>query len=215
MKPAYILTAAACAAFLSTGTTAGAEDIRSGTVMTHPSQGAEQIVDGGQAQMVRADNGVLVNLVTTNLVPGNVHTLWFVVIAAPENCAASPCTGGDVLGNTSVVQADAGYAGGAVADANGSLAFTHFQPQGALINGWFERGLVDADTSEIHLVVKDHGPAIEGRLGEMLTTFREGCTTESINPAFPDVAFADGTSGPNTCALVQHAAFVVPQDNTN
>lgn len=214
MKTTSTLITAACAAVIA-ATPAVAEDIRVSASITHPSQGAEQIVEGGSARMVIADNGVLVNYATHALTPGNIHTLWFVVIASPENCSASPCTGGDVLGNTDVVSADAGYAGGAIADEDGALTFTHFQSNGPLINGWFNRGLVDASTSEVHLVIKDHGPALEGRLGEMLTTFRDGCATDSINPAFPEIAFADGSVGPNTCALVQYSAFTVPQGVTN
>ena len=210
MKPTISLLAAACATAL-VGLPASAADLRTSPVMTHPSQGDVTRVADANARMVMADNGVFVSFDTQGLKSGHVHTLWFVAIAAPENCASTPCSGKDVLMNSDVVQSDAGFAGGAVADANGTIRFTHFQPEGDLINGWFDRGLSDPSRSEIHLVVKDHGPAIEERLGDMLTTFRDGCTTESISPAFPAAAFADGNLGPNTFALVQFTTFASDQ----
>lgn len=185
-----------------------ASDLKQATVMTHPSQGAEQVVETAKAQLAAVDGGAFVSFDTVGLKPGHVHTLWFVAISNPSVCATVPCTGKDVLLNTDAVQADAGFAGGVIAKEDGSASFAFFQPQGALTNGWFGRGLNDVENSEIHLVVKDHGPIIEGRVTEMLSTFRDACRTDSISPAFPEVAFADGEEGPNTCALVQHTAFL-------
>jgi hypothetical protein len=195
-------------AFSVFATNAFANGITYSTVNTHPSQGPEATVEEASARLVPTDDGAFVSLNTSGLKPGHVHTLWFVTIANPAACASSPCTGKDVLKNTDAVEGDAGFAGGVVADESGAARFSHFQETGPLINGWFGRGLGDIATTEIHLVIKDHGPIIEGRLDQMLTTFRDACRTDSINPAFPDVAFADGEAGPNTCALVQYTAFL-------
>lgn len=196
---------AASALYATSGHTA---DLTQSTVLTHPSQGTETVVENAVARLVATDAGVFVSLDTTDLTPGHVHTLWFVAIANPADCATVPCTGKDVLLNTDVVHADAGFAGGVIADEDGVARFAHFQPYGALVNGWFGNGLGDAANSEIHLVVKDHGLVIDGRVDAMLSTFRDACRTDSISPAFPDIAFADGAEGPNTCALVQHTAFL-------
>lgn len=185
-----------------------ASDLMQSAVKTHPSQGVEVVVNDALAQLIAVDGGAFVSLETQGLAPGHVHTLWFVAISNPAACATVPCTGKDVLLNTEAVQGDAGFAGGIVADEEGKAQFAHFQPLGPLTNGWFGTGLGEVATSEIHLVIKDHGPIIEGRVPQMLSTFRDACRTDSISPAFPDIAFADGDEGPNTCALVQHTAFL-------
>ena len=60
---------------------------------------------------------------------------------------------------------------------------------------------------EVHLVLNDHGPVIEGRTADMLSTYRGGCTTESIPAPMPASARASGTPGPNQCRLVQFSIF--------
>lgn len=210
MKMSANLSCALGAALFST-TAAMAADTSVSRVMTHPSQGPEVVIDRAEARLAAVEDGVFVNFATNGLKAGHVHTMWFVTIANPAACATSPCTGKDVLKNTDVVVADAAFAGGAIANAEGVARFAHFQPKGALEDGWFGHGLGDIASSEIHLVIKDHGPQIEGRVDQMLATFRDGCLTESISPAFPDVAFADGQEGPNTCALVQHTAFLASE----
>ena len=187
---------------------ASAADMVESTVFTHPSQGDVTEVAMATGRMMAGENGVFVNLDTVGVKPGHAHTLWFVAIGNPAACATSPCSGKDVLKNTDAVAADAGFAGGVIADEDGAARFAYFQAQGALTNGWFETGLNDIASTEIHLVVKDHGPILDGRAAEMLSTFRDGCLTDSISPAFPEVAFADGAEGPNTCALVQYTVFM-------
>ena len=206
MKLANSLPALALGLMAASG--ANASDLKQSTIMTHPSQGPEMAVEAASAQLAAVDGGAFVSFETTGLKPGHVHTLWFVAISNPAACASVPCTGKDVLLNTEAVKGDAGFAGGVIAAEDGSASFAHFQPQGALTNGWFGTGLNDVATSEIHLVVKDHGPVIEGRVADMLSTFRDACRTDSIPAAFPEIAFADGAEGPNTCALVQHTAFL-------
>ena len=201
----HIAMLAASACFANSG---DAAELLQSPVMTHPSQGAETVVQNATAKMVAVDGGVFVSFDTQDLAPGHAHTLWFVAISNPSACASVPCTGKDVLLNSDAVKSDAGFAGGVIAAKDGSASFAHFQPQGALVNGWFGAGLNDVSTSEIHLVVKDHGPLIEGRVADMLSTFRDACRTDSIPAAFPEIAFADGEEGPNTCALVQHTAFL-------
>ncbi|MEM6387901.1 MAG: hypothetical protein AAF718_16875 [Pseudomonadota bacterium] len=206
MKLTTSLPALALGLVAATG--ANASDLKQSAIMTHPSQGPETVVEAATAQLVAVDGGAFVSFDTTGLKPGHVHTLWFVAISNPAACASVPCTGKDVLLNTEAVQGDAGFARGVIADEDGSASYAHYQPQCPLTNGWFGTGLNEVASSEIHLVVKDHGPIIEGRVPEMLSTFRDACRTDSIPTAFPEIAFADGEEGPNTCALVQHTAFL-------
>ena len=188
-------------------TAASAGDLRTSTIFTHPSRGDVTAVDGAVARMTAMEEGVFVNFETAGLKPGHAHTLWFVTVGNPAACAKSPCTGKDVLLSSDAVQSDAGFAGGVIADDEGRAIFAAFQPVGPVPGGWFGHGFTGADTSEVHLVIKDHGPLIEGREAAMLGTFRDACTEESIPAPFPAISRADGMEGPNTCALVQFSIF--------
>ena len=187
------------------GSSAEAQDA---SVNWHPNSGnGTGVVQGARAQLVRTDGNVSASLHTNNLNPGNVYTLWWIVINNPEECGVSPCTAGDVLSNTYALQADVTYGGGIVAGGSGMGTLSSHLSVGDLSNSWFGYGFQDARNSEIHLVVNDHGPKIPGLVGEMLHTYRGGCTNESLPGLFPDTAKNDGTPGDNTCRLYQDAIF--------
>lgn len=202
-----IFTFAALAAAASTAAHAG--DLRTTQIFSHPSQGDVAAIAGAASNMVATQEGVFVNFETNGLTPGNAYTLWFIAIGEPAACATSPCTGKDVLTQTAAVSADVGFADGAIAGPDGSAEFARFQPFGQIKDGWFGTGIENADATEVHLMVKDHGPVIAGREGEMLSSFRDGCAEDSIPAIFPDVARSNGAVGPNACADVQFAIFTV------
>lgn len=204
-------TFAAFAAAAISATTATAGEIRSSAVKSHPSQGEVSTVANATARMQANKDGIFVNFETTGLIPGNVHTLWLVTINEPGACETVPCTSKDVLKRTDTVKADVGYAGGIIPGENGMGSFAAFQPMGKLNGAWFSDGLKGTDNLEVHLVINDHGPAIDGMTGEMLSTYRAGCTDESIPAPMPATARADGTAGPNQCRLVQFSIFQ-PED---
>lgn len=184
-----------------------ADTIRTAPVKSHPSQGDVKVVDGATARMAVHDDGIFVNVDTQSLTPGNVHTLWLVVINNPAACEGENCTSKDVLKRSDIVDSDVGYAGGVVVDENGDARFAYHQTEGALNGAWFGAGLKASDAAEIHLVVNDHGPMIEGRIDQMLATYRDGCTDESIPAPMPDIARVQGEAGPNQCRLMQFAIF--------
>ncbi len=199
-------------AALSLGTTALAGSPESANVITHPSQGDKTVVEGAQATLVRHEDGVFANFETSGLTPGNVNTIWFVVVNSPENCETPhACTSKDVLKRTDAVNADVTGGAGVIVAEDGTATFNWHQPEGAMKTGWFEDGLINADVAEIHLVINDHGPLIEGREETMLTTYRDGCTEESIPGPMPATARAQGEAGPNACRLMQFAIFKAPQ----
>jgi len=160
---------------------------------------------------------MFVGIDTSGLTPGHVHTLWFVAINNPKGCFdpsavaakkkknAEDCNSFDVLKRTAMTDADVGYAGGLVVGADGTASFSWHQPTGELNSAWFGNGLKDTGRAEIHLVINDHGPVIEGRVGDMLSTYRDACRDDSIPKPMPTTARADGKAGPNTCRLVQFA----------
>lgn len=188
-------------------TTAMADTVRTAPVKTHPSQGDVKVVEAATARLATHDDGIFVNVDTQNLTPGNVHTLWLVVINNPAACEGENCTSKDVLKRSDIVDSDVGYAGGVIVDEDGNARFAYHQSEGALNGGWFGAGLKASEAAEIHLVVNDHGPMIEGRVDQMLATYRDGCTDESIPAPMPDTARAQGEAGPNQCRLMQFSIF--------
>ena len=164
------------------------------------------MVEGSMAKLRSNDQGITAQVRTRGLVPGNVHTFWVVIVNRPDLCETSPCEAPDVVGRADLVETNVFYGGGRVVRSHTS----HFQahiPVGA-VEGWFDNEFTNSRTAEIHVIINDHGPMIPGLTREMATTYRGGCTDESIPPAFPATAFASGTPGPNTCRLVQFAIFV-------
>ena len=177
-------------------------------VRSHPSQGEVTQVSNANAELITGSDGILINMSTNGLEPGHVYTLLMAVINKPGACPVLPCTPKDVLVRSEAVVSDVAYAGGAIAGADGNASFSHFQPVGQFKNGFFENGLTRTDGIEIHLVLNDHGPVIVGREIEMLTTYRGGCSDESLPPPMPETARSQGEPGPNSCRMVQYAQFI-------
>jgi hypothetical protein len=149
------------------------------------------IADGsevGSSKIVRNKNGVTVTLNTSGLEPGSAVTIWWVVFNNPNECVDG-CDETD-LGNPNVA-GDVIYAAGHVVGNNGTAHFAAHLNEGDSGGSLFPQpspGLIDAQTAEIHLVVRSHGPAIPGMIPEQIHTFNGGCP-------------------PNVCENVQFAIF--------
>lgn len=78
----------------------------------------------------------------------------------------------------------------------------------AVVRQWSAR----PDDGQVHLVVNDYGPVIDGRVTDMLSTYRDGCADASIPTPMPETARAQGQPGPNECRLVQFAVFKQPAE---
>ena len=176
-------------------------------VRTHPSQGPVTAVAGAEASLVTNDAGAQVRLTTSGLPPGHPHTVWFVAINNPDQCAARPCTAVDILVNSTAVQSEVTFAAGNIVGGEGTATFAGTVRAGAVPGGWFGNGLTNPRGAEIHLIVQDHGPKIAGLVANQLSTVRGGCTDASLPVLYPPAAFADGIPGPNTCRLRQFAIF--------
>jgi hypothetical protein len=189
------------------GTAAARSDRQSSPVMWHPQTGLSGQVGTATATIVRRDDGLSLRLSTSGLRPGHAYTLWFVAINNPDACAATPCSGPDILQNPAT-DSQVTYATGHVVAGSGRATFAASFRAGS-IDGWLpDFELNDPRTAEIQLVLNDHGPVLKGYMPEMIKTYRSGCTDASIPPIFPASARADGTPGPNACQLYQSAAFV-------
>lgn len=172
-------------------------------------------ISGSQARLSRTPDGATMTLRTSELVPGNVTTAWWVIMTLPENCSATPCTAEDVIGRAAEVGTQIVYADGVVNTPDGRAEFSAYLPAGGVSDGWYEQRFDAPHQSEIHLVLNDHGPLIPDLAASMLTSYRGGCRDDSLPPPFPDTAKADGAAGPNTCRLIQDAIFTVMASEGN
>lgn len=170
----------------------------------------EPVGAGAEAQLVRRADGISFSLRAAELPAQHAYTLWLVVVNNPAACDPSPCTAPDIINNPAT-SSQVVYGAGHVAGASGRAAFSGARTVGDIPEGWLAgRGLIDPFGAEVHLVVNDHGPVLDGYMPEMIRTYRAGCTNESLPPIFPQTARDDGTPGPNACRLTQVAVFLPP-----
>jgi hypothetical protein len=162
------------------------------------------LVDQGRATLVRHEGSVSMELVTTGLVPGNAYTVWWAIFNAPERCTGlvkppAPAACGDPDWASPLAEPATVWAAGGVAPASGGVTFAGSLQVGDVSHDIFawEHGLTDPGGSEIWLVVRDHGPAIEG--SDQTTTFNGGCM--NYLPGAP------GMPGTYQCENVQLATY--------
>ena len=133
---------------------------------------AGPVIPGASAWISRSKNGVNVRLQTRGLIPGHAYTLWVVPFNNPENCiVANACVLADALANDPAVAVDLINGTGLVVGGSGKATFAARTKVGDL--GIRGIGLLDALGSEIHLVVRDHGPKLPG--SAQLAEFGGGC----------------------------------------
>ncbi|MGE3719946.1 MAG: hypothetical protein AB7G07_16260 [Bauldia sp.] len=144
-------------------------------------------------------------LVTSGLTPGHVVTVWWVVFNSPEDCthgeAGLRCGEGDLLvaEGAPEVEGTVLYAAGAIIGPDGSGHFSAYLPTGDTSHVTFGLGpgLTRPWGADIHAVVRDHGPAQAGLLGQQIGTFGGGCL---------DAPEGAGTAGNFECVDLQFAA---------
>ncbi|MFK7882256.1 hypothetical protein [Roseobacter sp.] len=207
---ARVALAATFSICLTIGTATAGEMSHGMEHMATETQPAQPIADT-IAKLEANSRGVRMSVYTRELVPGHVTTAWWVIMTIPEACYATPCPAEDVIGRADEVGTQIVYADGAINAADGTASFAAYLPAGAVPNGWYDQDVPDPRKAEIHLVLNDHGPLIEEIAASMLTSYRGGCSDESLPPPFPASAKSDGIAGPNQCALIQDAIFVQAQ----
>lgn len=198
---------------LAAATSAQAEMRSMPLSWTPPSGQTPGPVDGTKAVLVTSSVGASMHLTSRGLTPGNAVTIWFVALQNPHLCKKNPCTPMEAMGmdemNTVAVNG-----GGTVVPASGEIEVSAHLPAGDVPTNLFETTFTTPETAEYHLVIHDHGPLIPELAADMLSSFRGGCTLDSVPPHYPDSARSDGTGGPNECVSRQVALFV-PSEMTN
>lgn len=176
---------------------------------TPPSGQKPGPIDGTLALLVTGPEGASMHLTSKGLTPGNAVTIWFVALQNPHLCKKNPCTPTEAMGMPEM-ETVAVNGGGTVVPEDGKIEVSAHLPAGAVPTNLFDTEFVSPETAEYHLVIHDHGKLIPDLAADMLSSFRGGCTLESVPPHYPDTARVDGEGGPNTCVSRQVALFVPP-----
>ncbi len=177
---------------------------------TPPSGQTPGPISGTTALLTTSQDGASMHLTSKGLTPGHAVTIWFVALQNPHLCDKNPCTPREAMGMPEM-ETVAVNGGGTVVPEDGKIEVSAHLPAGDVPTNLFETDFLSPLTAEYHLVIHDHGPLIPELAADMLSSFRGGCTLESVPPHYPDTARSDGKGGPNTCVSRQVALFVPPQ----
>ncbi len=143
--------------------------------------------------LMRYDDAVGMTIHTVGLEPGHAYSVWWVIFNNPDACsdecgpddhpthAHAYKTGNeppDPAVNSSVL-----WATGQIAGGDGSAYFYANlrvgDPPGMVI---FGPGLTDPMNADIHLLVRDHGKAIAGKVAEQISTPQGMCPVTKPDP---------------------------------
>lgn len=165
------------------------ENVKTEIVKVHVFSSTTVVPQAG-GSLFRNNEGVLGTISTSGLTPGNVVTLWWAIFNNPRACAGSTCAPLD-LANPEV-NASLQYGGGYLVGINGRADFSGYLGAGDN-SGYFilfptqpnpAPGIVNPKVVQIHLVIRDHGPANADPaiLQQQLTTFGGGCAISFPSP---------------------------------
>lgn len=180
-KTLYVVSAlAAFLVALVPTASAGQVDHQKADVVTFDAAEA----DVGDSHLLRDEDGVHVwaRVRDDVFAAGDTVTLWWVVWNDWENCPSGACGSVDAdFEDPDLVGLDLGYASGKVVQKDGKLQISATLAEGALSGFPAEwgitsgDGLIDAETAEIHIVVRTHGPSQDGYVADQIGTFMGGC----------------------------------------
>ena len=154
----------------------------------------------GTATLKRQDDQITMDMVANNLTPGYAYTAWWVVWNKSENCAkANDCAPNPDLGS-GTVEVELMFADGMVIGSDGIGTFNATLKENdnsgsihEIIGKPSYGGLQNARDSEVHYVIRNHGPEVAGQTINQTTTFNVGCTTNL--PGFSQEPSAEGECG--------------------
>jgi hypothetical protein len=134
----------------------------------------------GAATLVRSSRSLEMRVAASNLNPNAAYTVWWVVFNNPAACIAG-CNAANL--KNAAARASVFYAAGFVTGDDGTANVTAHVDAGALPMGLevTPDGTVaglDRDNgfgAEVHLVVRWHGPVINGMAREQIGAFNGGC----------------------------------------
>ncbi len=141
----------------------------------------------GTSVLVRTKTGVGFTFDTTGLAPEAPYTAWWVVFNRPRACFTPYDCGAEDLSNAAA-EVGVFFAAGRMTDAYGQATFAAQIDYGELPEGEDQvpnpaRANPIEPNAEIHLVLRDHGPASDDPeiLEAQLTQFNGGCPPYSCD----------------------------------
>ncbi|MEP5759781.1 MAG: hypothetical protein ABJ327_10865 [Litoreibacter sp.] len=194
-----------CAAIMSDA--AIAEAITKPMSWTQDSGMAPGPVEGTSVVLEKGRFGVGMAIKSSNLTPGDDVTVWWVVIQNPQVCKANPCTPPETMSEGSTSDSVVSLAASGVVAEDGTISLASYLPVGEVDGNFFETTFHSPETAEYHLPIHIHGPLDPSIAEDMLTSFRAGCSDESLPEYYPQSALSDGAKGNFDCKTVQVAAF--------
>jgi hypothetical protein len=166
-----------------------------------PEQARQDEVEGSEATLSKSKDGLKFSVTTSRLTPGNAYTVWIMAFNNPEACGGNNAPPGHRCGPDDMGNPEAGFSlmfgAGKLVDGE-SETFEGSRTQGDRSGVEVGDGLTDAGKAEIHLRVRDHGPAQAGFEKEQITTIGGGCTDESV-----PIPGGSGKRGNYNCRDVQ------------
>lgn len=164
-------------------------------------------IEGTSVVLEKGPFGVAMAIKSSGLTPGDVVTVWWVAIQNPAACAETPCTPVQTMSANGGTDSVVSLAASGVVSADGTIALASFLPVGDVPGNFFDTTFHSPEKAEFHLPIHNHGPLDPSIAEDMLTSFRAGCSDESLPEYYPQSAFSDGAKGNFDCKTVQVAAF--------
>lgn len=187
-------------------------------------------IENTLATLEATDDEVEIVVSTIGLNPGNPISVWVAGLKVQECKVAfpafDPCQPFVLLDQPATNRPDLGnmrYLGGGIPDADGAISIANTLTNEGLpsetgpgeVGWWYETEFSNFRDLIYHVIIRDHGPPIDGIVEDMWTTYRGGCTDESLDPGAPESAINDGPVGPNTCQDIQATPFVPEPETTD
>ena len=167
-------------------------------------------VDGTTAVLEKGAFGAAMAIKSSGLTPGDVVTVWWVVIQNPGVCKDDTCTPVETMVDGELSDSVVALAASGLVAEDGTISLAGYLPIGEVEGNFFDTLFHSPEAAEYHLPIHNHGPLDPEIAQDMLSSFRAGCTDESIPEYYPQTALADGVKGNFDCKTMQVATF--PKD---
>lgn len=173
--------------------------------------GIEQgdLVEGAKGTARVTHDSAKIRVKATGLEPGHVYTMW-IVYFNDSNLCVDFCNGPDLAAAGAGVIYGAGTIGGddgratfvANLEAGDGAQYVGSPPPPPFAFAAYEAG----PDNEFHVVIKSHGPMIEGIVRDQLTSFGGGCEV-GVGPLPEEVGDFPVPAAPGECGEIQLYSF--------
>ena len=166
-------------------------------------------VEGSSGSAEVGDHSVKIEVKAQGLEPGHVYTMWVVYFGNANLCvdgcngADLPIAGGGVLWGAGRIAGGNGQATFAANLSNGDGSdYVGNTPPPPFAFAPYEAG----PNNEFHVVIRSHGPRVQGEVHDQLATYGGGCEVE-VGPLPGQPGDFPVPSAPGECGDVQLYVF--------